>query len=852
MADGRLPRDMRKAIKLGLLGGIASTMAPSTAATPAAFQADFNTLLSKLTETGMLGGNPTVVIPDPEPEPEPNPSAKMIGMNLSPVVYYGGVRPFTNLANYHLPQVRDAGGGLTASQSLPYNYFDQATNVVTIPANRGFTALAIPKDRTKRIRLRYAGTSVPSVLFNSATDITSGNDGTYNYIEFLFAGNTNVSLDLSPGTISFFDAREVDRPLNQRFDPDYLLECSRYSHVRFMDWQFTNRTSNINITENYRPKSTSIFRQLDWGESYETCIDFCAAAGVNGWINLPYKCDETYVRGFVAYAKQVLGPLGLYLYVESVNEYWNYQFDVNAYARDDWRAQFPSTGEYSDVYAGQAYTSNKQMTWLETKANEIGASYGKTGLLRRVIAGQTGGGSNLDFLLDRPGVTAHHDYFANAPYYGQSVWRPGITTAEEASILESHTLMTTNTNDGIDNQVEMMLSVQAQIAPKGLALLQYEGANSHMVTGEIPISSAIHKHPGMRKVESYALRELRRRLPTVPITIFADQGAISIYGPFGIKDDAEDINAPRYLAVRDALNEVYTVPALTIVNEPPPLTVGNLFTFEIDARWGSGPGTAKTFGALNLPAGLTRNGNLITGTPTQAGTTQVTLSCTDSTGTTTKIVPFVVTAAEIYAFYDDASTVGNLPRTGASSSRTNARGWAVDWGYANNGFVLRDTLYVNQGSFAAPNVKNRKLLYDTTTLGRDYEDAALSNEGFTLDIIRNETGVNSRVYFTFRAKDGFMQILSQNAAGDYAYFRNVNAPQFGGGMDLLFEVELANGFLQLFINGNDIIDRNELPNGYPVGSDYLASQKSGVELNSSVDLSVTPVKAYRRIGVRAL
>ena len=69
-------------------------------------------------------------------------------------------------------------------------------------------------------------------------------------------------------------------------------------------------------------------------------------------------------------------------------------------------------------------------------------------------------------------------------------------------------------------------------------------------------------------------------------------------------------------------------------------TVGVAFSYTINAT-GTSP---ITFGISALPAGLTSNGNVISGTPTAAGVTNVTLTATNSAGTDSKTLVLSVTA----------------------------------------------------------------------------------------------------------------------------------------------------------------------------------------------------------------
>lgn len=772
--------------------------------------------------------------------PDPIPGdLKLYGVNVPEVTWYSAGRPYTNLLAYHRPQVNcfpgSAGCGADPDGNLPRSAVNESTGVVTISIDAVYTTIHPPTNAGARVRLRWAGSGQFDVQLQSANNITSGTDGPYKYLEFDTIGGVPTSLGVARGTYSFWDAREVDRPLSQKWDPDYVANLSQYGLARFMDWSFTNATYPFNFTAANRPKPNMPFRIQEWGQSFEDAIDLAAAANVDAWLCIPLTADQSYVDAAIAYAHAHM-PAGRQIFIEYVNEIWNGSFYAYGILKNEWRASNAPLGEPLDTLAQQVIRSNQVMTWVKAKAQAIGASVGPTGRFRRELGVQTGAGSNLDFIIERPGALANHDDIAIAPYFGGNLFNILPETNDVATLMER---MTTDEGSGIDSVAANVRLIRAQADAHGMGTVTYE-QNSHATTPtRVATSIALHRDPAFRALYSYYLREMLRASPGMRQTLFNQFGAVNQYGPWGVQDDVKDTTSPRYLALQDARLGVFTPPALTILNRPPAATrEGYQYIYTPDARWGDGPNANRVWSFTgSLPPGMTFSAQ--TGEPkgigTTAGTYNMTLRAQDPTGFATRAITISVLAPETYTYVDDVRQVGTLPVSGAGSSRTSSRGWSQNYGFANAGAV-----YYDEYQTAGPNLigqginsKNRKALVDIDST--TWTDV---NDGAEIQIVAADGNANSEIGLRYYAR-GFIQAYNQHGA----YLNLGTFPKLAH-TKVTFEVSLIDGTMRVTANGNPIGEFN-------AGTDYNAVQRMG--FIPYIDLYPYVTKpAYSRISLKAL
>lgn len=164
------------------------------------------------------------------------------------------------------------------------------------------------------------------------------------------------------------------------FNPQWIERIKDLRSVRFMDWMFTNGSTQSKWAT--RPK-TSDYTYTRNGVPIEKMVLLANEIGADPWFNMPHLATDNYIRNFAAYVKHNLDP-NLKTYVEYSNEIWNFTFPQTTWALQQaeirWGSQSKSEGwmQFSGMRA-----ANMARIW--------GAVYGAAHAdkLTRVIATHT-------------------------------------------------------------------------------------------------------------------------------------------------------------------------------------------------------------------------------------------------------------------------------------------------------------------------------------------------------------------------------------------------------------------------------------------------------------------------------
>jgi hypothetical protein len=173
-------------------------------------------------------------------------------------------------------------------------------------------------------------------------------------------------------------------------------------------------------------------------------------------------------------------------------------------------------------------------------------------------------------------------------------------------------------------------------------------------------------------------------------------GTTTVSGPVNITVKATDSSSPTATTTGPVTFTIAPAGGTLTLASPPAATVQTPYTGTIGVTGGTGPYTCS-IPAGTLPAGLTNNSCVISGTPTTAGTTTVSVTTTDSSNptiTTTAPVQIVVNPIPALAF------TGSLPNATVNVPYTQtlaATGGLAPYTYAVTAGTLPAGITVSTG-----------------------------------------------------------------------------------------------------------------------------------------------------------
>ncbi|MFQ5568317.1 MAG: T9SS type A sorting domain-containing protein [Rhodothermales bacterium] len=127
-----------------------------------------------------------------------------------------------------------------------------------------------------------------------------------------------------PGFLSNYES--------QPFHPGMLELLSYFSVVRFMKPLEVEESPIQDWSERTTPEDATQWNIARGGMAVEYIADLCNTLGVDAWVTLPYRANDTYVREFARVLRDRLNS-DLKIYVEYGNENWNADYASYQYTR---------------------------------------------------------------------------------------------------------------------------------------------------------------------------------------------------------------------------------------------------------------------------------------------------------------------------------------------------------------------------------------------------------------------------------------------------------------------------------------------------------------------------------------
>jgi hypothetical protein len=464
--------------------------------------------------------------PTPKPTPTPTPIVKpdyskmTLGINVGARSNSGADRYLTNLVG-NTVILRTWNSSFAA----PEDRKDANGNVVKLlPGEGASRIIATPTAvfngaKTVTINCRWDGKGTAEVWGSVAkSPKVSTNALTFTFTANGLAGGNIQFKNIDPADpVRNVDCREADADSKAFFNPAYIADLKRYSTVRFMKWQ-TAVEKNNPVT--WADRSTPARLGGSDGVPIEQMVALANLAKVNPWFCIPWNADADYIRRFALYVRDNLDPT-LVAYVETSNEVWNSAYKVTA--------QAIAEGVAEGLHPTDKYTAGtKRYAERSTEVMDIWSAVfaGKMHRIQRLLAGQQGTygvGQALGFR----DTAKHHDVLATAPYFAASP-APGSVTDIDAWF--ASTLI-----PKLDSVLRIAVQTKAIATKYGLRYVAYEGGQHVNSSKDVPLLTAINRHPAMGAAYTRYLTKWQAELGDLMV-LFADYGAPGKYGAWGLQE----------------------------------------------------------------------------------------------------------------------------------------------------------------------------------------------------------------------------------------------------------------------------------------------------------------------------
>lgn len=112
------------------------------------------------------------------------------------------------------------------------------------------------------------------------------------------------------------------------FNPHWVKRIKNLRSVRFMDWMFTNGSTQSKWAT--RPQTTD-YTYTRYGVPIAQMVQLSNEIGADPWFTIPHLATDDYIRNFATYVRDNLDP-NLKAYVEYSNEIWNFTFPQTTWA----------------------------------------------------------------------------------------------------------------------------------------------------------------------------------------------------------------------------------------------------------------------------------------------------------------------------------------------------------------------------------------------------------------------------------------------------------------------------------------------------------------------------------------
>jgi hypothetical protein len=394
---------------------------------------------------------------------------------------------------------------------------------------------------------RWLGEGRVTMRFNGPNNTITSQDA--NSITFDYAAGTQLELIITATNpanhVRGISVRPLAVPVTQTWSSTFVEHVSKFSCLRFMDWQRTNNSETTNWGE--RTLSTSKSQIGFAGASYEAMADLCRTAKAAGWFCIPHRATDDYVRSMATFLKAYM-PSDQKIYVEWSNEVWNDQFSQARFARE--QGARLGLGNGDSHLARLLYQARRTWQVMDIFKDVFGTDT----RLVRVLAGQSVATWGAEQMLRFENTALKVDAYSIAPYFGSEMGTSDAVRARNLTAAQIAAELVTE----VDTRARVVITEANRVARQfNLKLLGYEGGQ-HLApanVGDAQLANVFieaNQHPLMGE----AYKRYFAIWKSVVGETFCHYNLIEAhgrYGSWGLMRHPADTQAPKWLAMMDAI-----------------------------------------------------------------------------------------------------------------------------------------------------------------------------------------------------------------------------------------------------------------------------------------------------------
>lgn len=488
---------------------------------------------------------------------------KPIGINISGVSDYSTELVFTDAfkqCRKWISSDATGGGSWDTGIHVPLNAQGYP---LEIPYDDGVN----PPQLIKTLMLWDIGSALPQGMYRLKVEgsgkvrLNFGASGIYNCPIDTFVNVTSqVMLEIVSSMasnpisdIKFIYPEYVNTYESQIFTKQFIDFLADFQLIRFMD--FTNTNGSKVVTWADRTPYNYYSQAQSNGAAWEYVIQMANETKKDIWINIPHKADDNYIQELAKLLQNNLDP-SIKIYLEYSNEIWNGAFQqLNdcasfaenlGYSGQTWERAWKYTAKRSaDVFKifEDKFTNDQRLIKI------IPSQAANSWLTNQIIS------FFEDPVYNPNQVTA--SAIAIAPYFGGSVANDIVTNGLVDVITIPEIIQ--SLQNTLPDSYQWMSDNKVVADNHGLKLICYEGGQHLVATGNnvnndklTDLLIATNHDPAMQDLYCQYFDYWYDTVGTM-FCYFSSHGISSKWGSWGVKEDFQDINNPKYLALQNCV-----------------------------------------------------------------------------------------------------------------------------------------------------------------------------------------------------------------------------------------------------------------------------------------------------------